>query len=247
MQSRQQSCLRGSLTSELQARLKSEIEMLNSCIPEIKEQLAIEDQTAAASQAAIADYLERLPEFQQRKQTAEVWLSHFEQTLPSNRNNLSEFQAQELDYWSHEYSQVSHWILASSEIENSHSRQLQKSKLAKSVLNRRLEVIEWREETLAAFSNPAAMTSFPLPPAIGSCKDKSHDAPVCRCHIKAAFWLLAAGLRLDLKVERSLWHPIRFGSCADEVRDNFKRMAKDVSAVLAIMDGAGVYNEIRWC
>lgn len=243
MQSPNQPSTHHPFSAELHATFEAQVAGMQAGVPKLKEMLAHLEKRAAELETTISKYVEPNLLFQRDKQFAELQLSQLNQTLPSNRTNLSERQAKELNWWSHQLNRVSHSHALNCEGAEFHSRQLKTCKSQQAFINRRLEIIEWRAETFAALSDPAAMTSFPLPPCIGPCKDKSHDEPVCRCHIRAAFWLLKTVQPGGMKAERTMWHPKRFSCCAEEFRDGFKRMAKEITVVLANMDVSGLYDD----
>lgn len=79
------------------------------------------------------------------------------------------------------------------------------------------------------------MTAFPALPAwrcsnLGCAAHGSNRAlSACACNIKLIFRSMD---RASLKKERLRWHPDRFSSCPEKVREKFQKMAEEIFVVV---------------
>ncbi|KAK4499888.1 hypothetical protein PRZ48_008074 [Zasmidium cellare] len=229
--------LRGPLAPYQKAQLSMQVAFLESALPHLHDQLQQQDASIASSQSAMALCDEYMATQTERAQAFDSTLTEMEANLPSNFANRTVMQCKHLNYQAFQFNANAHSVLRNGQCKERHVAHIKDAGHNKKLIQRRIDIIHWRIDTFVALSDPAAMTTFPTPPKIGSCRDKSHDKQsVCACHIRAAFWLLNRMSPVDFKAERALWQPLRFATCQDELKPEFKKLAKEISAVLAAMD-----------
>lgn len=87
----------------------------------------------------------------------------------------------------------------------------------------------------AAFANKATMTTFPAPPAkachSAGCKASasSRGLSACSCNLRDLFRGLSVG---ELKADRIMFHPDKFGQCDERVRAKIQKAASEVFVVV---------------
>lgn len=128
---------------------------------------------------------------QRLKQKAATALEHLRQTLSSNLNALSAYQAEESNHCSFKVNCYSHCVKGWERKQRRFIRYIPSARLRMTHLRRRLEVIAWREEVLSTLFDPTGTTYLFLPPVVCCCTGEGRDKPVCKCHIRVAFWQLS--------------------------------------------------------
>lgn len=242
MQSTQQS---SSLPPQLLAQLQAQVATLQSYLPGELANLANYEAQLATLQQQVAQANNVIMQNRHNVSTATTALDYYTTSLPTNTSEQTETDSKEINFWAYTHNGATHSAQLWEAYLEPENKRLEACKLRIASTRRRIEIIEWREECLEAFSNPSAIFSFPLPPILRDCKDVSHeDKPVCACSIRAAFYLLkrfatdvdlGAG-EIGFAGERVLWNPLVFNGCDESVRESFKKMAKEVFVVLARMD-----------
>ncbi|KAF7197582.1 hypothetical protein HII31_01085 [Pseudocercospora fuligena] len=97
----------------------------------------------------------------------------------------------------------------------------------------------WRQDAEEAFKDYTAMEVFPTPPFPDTICNKpecllgrsSRALKICPCDIEKA--IKATGR--PMKEERKCWHPDKFSTCKEEVREAFQAKAKEVFQVVVKM------------
>ncbi|KAK4547654.1 hypothetical protein LTR36_000611 [Oleoguttula mirabilis] len=97
------------------------------------------------------------------------------------------------------------------------------------------EIQEWHQACVTAFLDKPNLRAFPQPPAEPctneSCASENGCAlKACKCNLRKIF----SGPR-SLKQDRLKFHPDRFASCPEDVRDEIQQKAKEVFVVVDAM------------
>lgn len=227
----QKTSLSGPLHLDLLAQLRGQLAQLQAGLPDLHQRSAEAQGQIETSQNKLAILNERLAAIDQQKAYADSALEQVALTLPSDPDLFTEEQVRLVNYWSY---QLNTFVIPIKEHLNQidwHKQNIASHQNALASHRRRIAIVEWRAEVVETMSDPAQMSSFPMPPVMHTRCD--HDEPVCVCNIQAAFWLLDRMVNTEIAAEKRIWNPCRFSQCNETHQPGFKKMAKVMFAALA--------------
>ncbi|KAF2723030.1 hypothetical protein K431DRAFT_301976 [Polychaeton citri CBS 116435] len=98
-------------------------------------------------------------------------------------------------------------------------------------------IAHWRSQVNEMVGNHAALSSFPMPPAQPCSKEtcirdgSSSDKVTCECNVRDAL----DTAKVNLRKERTQWHPDKFSRCREDFRDEFQSKAHMIFTIINTM------------